>query len=106
MIRKIETAAGFPTTGRAGTPLTPTGAGYNFIREAHQVLQAARVQLAGGAEQLGLTRERKTALGRQPVDILQAATTENQRLRREIDRLRGVLRDHGIEPDDGTAQSA
>lgn len=31
---------------------------------------------------------------------------ENQRLRAELGRLRGVLRDHGIEPDDGTARPA
>jgi hypothetical protein len=31
---------------------------------------------------------------------------ENQRMHREIARLRGLLRKHGIEPDGGTAQSA
>jgi regulator of replication initiation timing len=39
-------------------------------------------------------------------NVLQAVLNENQRLQRELDRLRGLLRDHGIEPDDGTAQPA
>ena len=36
----------------------------------------------------------------------QVLIAENQRLHRELDRLRGLLREHGIEPDDGTARSA
>jgi len=39
-------------------------------------------------------------------DVLQAVLNENQQLLREVDRLRGLLRDHGIEPDNGTAQPA
>jgi ATP-dependent Clp protease ATP-binding subunit ClpC len=35
----------------------------------------------------------------------QTVMSENRLLRREIDRLRGLLRQRGIEPDDGTAQS-
>lgn len=42
MIRKIETAAGFRIIDRASTPLIPTDAGCEFIREAHQILQAAQ----------------------------------------------------------------
>jgi ATP-dependent Clp protease ATP-binding subunit ClpA len=37
---------------------------------------------------------------------LQAVIAENQRVHRELDRLRDLLRDHGIEPDGGTAQTA
>ena len=37
---------------------------------------------------------------------VQAVIAENQRVHRELDRLRGLLRQHGIEPDGGTAQSA
>jgi prophage maintenance system killer protein len=33
-------------------------------------------------------------------------TAENLRLYREIERLRGLLHEHGIEPDEGTSQSA
>lgn len=44
MIRKIESAAGFPIIDRSSTPLTPTDAGREFIREAHQILDAARQQ--------------------------------------------------------------
>jgi prophage maintenance system killer protein len=39
-------------------------------------------------------------------NVLQAVLNENQRLQREVNRLRALLRDHGIEPDDGTAQPA
>ena len=35
-----------------------------------------------------------------------AAIAENQRLHRELDRLRDLLRQHGIEPNGGTAQTA
>jgi hypothetical protein len=37
---------------------------------------------------------------------VQAVAAENQRVHRELDRMRGLLREHGIEPDDGTAQTA
>jgi len=36
----------------------------------------------------------------------QAVIAENQRLRRELERLRDLLRQHGIEPDGGTARTA
>ena len=36
----------------------------------------------------------------------QAVIAENQRLHRELDRLRDLLRHHGIEPDGGTARTA
>lgn len=35
-----------------------------------------------------------------------AIIAENRRLHRELDRLRDLLRQHGIEPDDGTARTA
>ena len=38
------------------------------------------------------------------VDVA-AVVEENQRLHREVERLRGLLRQHGIEPDDGTSQT-
>ncbi len=44
MLRKIETAAGFPIIDRSSTPLTPTDAGRELIREAHQILRTARQQ--------------------------------------------------------------
>jgi Clp amino terminal domain, pathogenicity island component len=37
---------------------------------------------------------------------MQAVIAENQRVHRELGRLRDLLRQHGIEPDGGTAQSA
>jgi prophage maintenance system killer protein len=39
------------------------------------------------------------------VDV-QAVIAENQRVHRELDRLRDLLRHHGIEPDGGTARTA
>jgi hypothetical protein len=39
------------------------------------------------------------------VDV-QAVIAENQRVHHELDRMRGLLREHGIEPDDGTARTA
>ena len=39
------------------------------------------------------------------VDV-RAVIAENQRVHRELDRLRDLLRQHGIEPDSGTAQTA
>jgi hypothetical protein len=49
-----------------------------------------------------LRLERQWAAG---VDV-QAVVAENERVHRELDRMRGLLREHGIEPDDGTAQTA
>jgi ATP-dependent Clp protease ATP-binding subunit ClpA len=58
------------------------------------------------AEQQLLTRlakrEREWTAG---VD-LEAVVQENQQLHSEVERLREVLRQHGIEPDGGTAQTA
>ncbi len=52
------------------------------------------------AEQLRL--EHEWAAG---IDI-QAVIAENQRVHRELDRLRDLLRQHGIEPDGGSARTA
>lgn len=38
--------------------------------------------------------------------ILQEVLADNQRLRAELDRLRAMLRDHGIEPDEGAGGTA
>jgi prophage maintenance system killer protein len=65
------------------------------LRDRERELVAAKTRL-----------ERQLEADPEPLDALQAALVENQRLHRELDRLRGMLRDHGIEPDGGTAQSA
>lgn len=39
------------------------------------------------------------------VDV-QSVVAENQRVHRELDRMRGLLREHGIEPDSDTARTA
>ena len=49
-----------------------------------------------------LRREREWTAG---VDV-QTVIAENQRLHRELERLRGLLRQHGIEPNGGTARTA
>jgi len=64
MIRKIETAAGFPIIDRSSTPLTPTDAGRELYREAHQVLQAARQQAGHRASPGRLREEAGIPLGR------------------------------------------
>jgi prophage maintenance system killer protein len=52
------------------------------------------------ADKLG--REREWLAG---VDM-QAVITENQRVHHEVERLRGLLRQHGIEPNGGNARTA
>jgi prophage maintenance system killer protein len=52
------------------------------------------------ADKLGREREWMAA-----VDV-QAVITENQRVHRELERLRGLLRQHGIDPNGGTARTA
>jgi hypothetical protein len=49
MVRKIEVAAGFTIVDRSSKPLTPTDAGLDFIREAHQILWIAKA--AGAAHE-------------------------------------------------------
>jgi prophage maintenance system killer protein len=84
--------------GVAGQVLADLGAGYAQVRE--RVLGL----LAEGGEQAdpGTRLEVQWAAG---ADV-RAAIAENQRVHRELDRLRGLLRRHGIEPDDGTARTA
>jgi len=67
-------------------------------REGAAALRDRERQLR--AEKLRL--EREWAAG---VDV-GAVIAENQRVHRELDRLRGLLRQHGIEPDGGTARTA
>jgi len=66
--------------------------------EGAAALRAREKQLR--AEKLRL--EQEWAVG---VDV-QAVIAENQRVHRELDRLRDLLRQHGIEPDGGTARTA
>ena len=61
------------------------------LRDEEDRLRAGRMRL-----------EQQWAAG---IDI-QAVVAENQRVHRELDRMRGLLREHGIKPDDGTARTA
>jgi prophage maintenance system killer protein len=93
--------------------------GHNYVGTEHLLLGllgrrqgiAAQVLTGLGADH-DRVRERVADLvnqrerADQEAQVLQAARAENQQLRRELDRLRGVLRDHGMDPDGGTAQPA
>jgi ATP-dependent Clp protease ATP-binding subunit ClpC len=70
--------------------LTGLGAGYDQVRERVAELASQREQEAAP----------------EAPDMVQAILAENEQLHRELDRLRAMLRDHGIEPDGGTARSA
>ncbi len=81
-----------------------------------QVRRQLRAALdAGDLEAAAPLREREKQLRAEKLRLehewragvdLQAVIAENQRVHRELDRLRGLLRQHGIEPDGGTARSA
>jgi hypothetical protein len=62
---------------------------------------AALVHALGGA---GLVRrdQRRALLTGELIAVLD----ENDRLHAEVERLRGLLRQHGVEPDDSTTRSA
>ena len=66
--------------------------------EAAAALRDREDQLRAGKLRL----EQQWAAG---VDV-QAIVAENQRVHRELGRMRGLLREYGIEPDDGTARTA
>jgi ATP-dependent Clp protease ATP-binding subunit ClpA len=70
--------------------------------EANDVDEAAA--LRDRQRQLRADRARREQQWMAGVDV-QAVIEENQRLHREVERLHGLLRQHGIEPDDGTAQT-
>ena len=81
-----------------------------------QVRRQLRAALdAGDLEAAAALREREKQLRaeklrlehqwRAGVDV-RAVIAENQRVHRELDRLRDLLRQHGIKPDGGTARSA
>jgi prophage maintenance system killer protein len=102
--------------------------------QARLVRMAIPAGLADAAEQLAqVRRQRKAALDAEDLEAtaalrdredqlradtlrleqqwaagvdVQAVVAENQRVHRELDRMRGLLREHGIEPDDGIAQTA
>ena len=131
--RVAELAGRGPGTPAGGIPFTPRAKrvlelslrqalqlGHTYIGTEHLLLSLlaesdgipAQV-LAGRGASYALVRDRVMALladRSEPdwaagVDV-PALIAENQRLQRELDRLRDLLRQHGIEPDGGTARSA
>jgi prophage maintenance system killer protein len=65
----------------------------------------AAAALRDRVDQLRADRMRLEQQWAAGIDV-QAVIAENQRVHRELDRMRGLLREHGIEPDDGTARTA
>ena len=70
---------------------------------------------AGDLEAAAALREREKQLRAEKLRLehqwtagvdVRAVIAENQRVHRELDRLRDLLRQHGFEPDGGTARSA
>lgn len=127
---QVEEIIGHGTSPPAGqVPFTPPAKkvlelslrealalGHHYIGTEHLLLAllregdgvAAQVLVRLGADHarvlervLGLLTGRQGRPGKEisPVE-------ENQRLHREVDRLRDLLRQHGIEPDGGTARTA
>jgi ATP-dependent Clp protease ATP-binding subunit ClpA len=78
-------------------------------REKQAAIDAEDFERAAGLRDKELQlQERLTQRGRAwtaEVD-LEAVLQENQNLHREVERLRELLRRHGIEPDGGTTQTA
>lgn len=84
--------------------------------QLHQVQRQKRAAVeAGGHESAAALRARIRQLLAEKLRLehewaanvdVQAVIAENQRVHRELDRLRGLLRQHGIEPDGGTARTA
>jgi hypothetical protein len=71
---------------------------------AAQVLTKLGADYDRAREQVETLLDQRQGAGREAGN--QAIVTENQQLRREVARLHGVLREHGIDPDSGTAQTA
>ncbi len=65
----------------------------------------AAAALRGRERQLRAEKLRLEAEWEAGLDV-RAVIAENQRVHRELDRLRDLLRQHGIEPDGGTARTA
>ena len=74
-----------------------------LLREGDGVAEQVLADLGAGYAQV---RERVLGLLTETGADVQAVIAENQRVHRELDRLRRLLRQHGIEPDDGTARTA
>jgi ATP-dependent Clp protease ATP-binding subunit ClpA len=78
-------------------------------REKEQAIQVQDFEKAAGLrdqERQLLTRLAKRERAWTAGVDLEAVVQENENLHREVERLRELLRRHGIEPDGGTAQTA
>jgi len=78
-------------------------------REKEQAIQVQDFEKAAGLrdqERQLLTRMAKRERAWTAGVDLEAVVQENENLHREVERLRELLRRHGIEPDGGTAQTA
>ncbi len=106
-------------TGECGQADPQTQLVADFVDAAEQLTQVRRQKEAafdaGDLDSAAALRDRERQLladklrleNQLTVGVAgQAVIAENQRLHRELDRLRDLLRQHGIEPDGGTARTA
>jgi hypothetical protein len=89
LVRETESGAAQVLVGR--------GADLDRVRQ-----ETVRQLAAGGADRGAATKPSKEGL----IADIEALYDEIDRLSREVDRLSGLLRRHGIEPDEGTTRSA
>ncbi|HJU00338.1 MAG TPA: Clp protease N-terminal domain-containing protein [Actinomycetes bacterium] len=89
LVREAESGAAQVLAGR--------GADLDTVRQ-----EVARQLASGGGDRAGGTKPSKEGL----LADIEALFDEIVRLSREVDRLTGLLRRHGIEPEEGTSRSA
>jgi len=89
LVREAESGAAQVLAGR--------GADLDAVRQ-----EVVRQLTAGGGDRPAATTPSKEGL----IADIEALYDEIVRLSREVDRLTGLLRRHGIEPDEGTTRSA
>jgi len=120
--RALDLLAGW--RGKADPPPPPASSSgvtapagvVNAAEQLAQVRQQKQAESdAGDLDTAGALRDRERQLLADKLRLehrwtagvdVQAVIADNQRLQRELDRLRDLLRQHGIEPDGGTARPA
>ena len=90
---------GLVREGQSGAAQVLAGRGANLDTVRQEV---ARQLASGGGDRAAATKPSKEGL----LADIEALYDEIVRLSREVDRLTGLLRRHGIEPDEGTTRSA
>jgi hypothetical protein len=106
-------------TGECEQECSQAPSATDLVDAAEELAQVQRQKeaafAAGDLDRAAVLRDREQLLlaGKLRLEEILTASVrghvlveENQRLHRELGRLRGLLREHGIEPDDGTARTA